>query len=137
MPASRIENLVFRLNHDENLNRRTGSELTSSCSKFSKLSPEDISDTLKFFISELKTKKGIEKNLLFARKNQNLLQIPQKSKGFLRKKSGRKMPQPRRAGLRQKSVHQQKIRKKRVCRLKHGAGGRDRTCDLNLMKILL
>ncbi|MGC8651577.1 MAG: recombinase family protein [Minisyncoccia bacterium] len=56
-----IENLVFRLNHIENPPRRIGSELTKSCSKFS---PEVISSTLKFFLSNLAKKKGIEKNLL-------------------------------------------------------------------------
>jgi len=62
-----LENLVFRINHGSNpefknseIPHRAGYELTKSCSKFS---PEIISKTLKFFLSELKTKKGIEKNL--------------------------------------------------------------------------
>jgi site-specific DNA recombinase len=62
-----IENLVFKINHSSNpesknsaIPRRAGYELTGSCSKFS---PEIISDTLKFFLSELVKKKGIEKNL--------------------------------------------------------------------------
>ena len=75
-----IENLVFRLNHRENLTDRIGSELTQSCSKFSKLSPENISDTLKFFISELKIKKGIEKNLLAKDFIQKILYSPENIK---------------------------------------------------------
>jgi len=43
---------------------RTGYELTDTCSKFPQFSSEKIAHTLKFFISELKIKKGIEKNLL-------------------------------------------------------------------------
>ncbi len=62
-----LENLVFRISHSSNpelknleIPRRVGYEPTQGCSKFS---PEAISSTLKFFLSELKTKKGIEKNL--------------------------------------------------------------------------
>jgi len=62
-----VENLIFRLNHSSNpelknsaIPRRAGYELTKSCSKFS---PESISSTLKFFLSGLAKKKGIEKNL--------------------------------------------------------------------------
>jgi len=62
-----LENLVFRINHSSNpelenseIPHRAGYELTQSCSKFS---PEVISNTLKFFLSGLAKKKGIEKNL--------------------------------------------------------------------------
>jgi site-specific DNA recombinase len=62
-----IENLVFKLNHSSNpefknsaIPHRAGYELTKPCSKFS---PETISNALKFFLSGLKIKKGIEKNL--------------------------------------------------------------------------
>ena len=72
-----IENLVFRLNHSQNLSRRIGNELTSVCSKFSKISPENINDTLKFFLSELKIKKGIEKNLLAKNLIQKILYSPE------------------------------------------------------------
>jgi site-specific DNA recombinase len=59
-----IENLVFRMNNDLNTPRGIGYKPSQACSKFSKLSPEAILNTLKFFLSELKTKTGIEKNLL-------------------------------------------------------------------------
>ena len=62
-----IENLVFRLNHSSNpelknsaIPHQAGYEPTQVCSKFS---PETISSTLKFFLSGLSKKKGIEKNL--------------------------------------------------------------------------
>ncbi len=56
-----IENLVFRLNHGSNTPRRSGYELTQPCSKFS---PEGVYSTLKFFLSTLKNKRGMERNLL-------------------------------------------------------------------------
>jgi DNA invertase Pin-like site-specific DNA recombinase len=56
-----IENLVFRLNHSLNTPHRSGYELTKSYSKFSS---EVISSLLKFFLSILAQKKGIERNLL-------------------------------------------------------------------------
>jgi len=62
-----LENLVFKINHSSNpelknleITHQDGYELTESCSKFS---PETISDTLKFFLSGLAQRKGIEKNL--------------------------------------------------------------------------
>ena len=62
-----LENLVFKFNHSSNpelknsvIPRQTGYELTQPCSKFS---PETISNALKFFLSTLAKKKGIEKNL--------------------------------------------------------------------------
>ena len=58
---SYIENLVFRLNNDFETGRQVGHELTEPCSKFS---AESISETLKFFLTKLKTTKGIERNLL-------------------------------------------------------------------------
>jgi len=68
-----IENLVFRLNNDLNSPGRIGNELTP-------LSVENISDTLKFFLSELKTKKGIERNLLAKRFLSKILYSPEKIK---------------------------------------------------------
>ena len=59
-----IENLVFRLNYGQNTPHRTGYELTDSCSKFS---PEGVFSTLKFFLSTLAKKKGVERNLLAKR----------------------------------------------------------------------
>ena len=62
-----LENLVFKMNHISNpelknpsIPRGAEHELTQSCSKFS---PEAIASTLKFFLSTLLQKKGIEKNL--------------------------------------------------------------------------
>ncbi|MBU4298610.1 recombinase family protein [Patescibacteria group bacterium] len=62
-----LENLIFRLNHSSNpelknsgIPHRAGYEPTKPCSKFS---PEAISSALKFFLSTLSQKKGIEKNL--------------------------------------------------------------------------
>lgn len=67
-----LENLVFRINHSSNpelrneeISHRVGYELTDLYSKFS---PETISNTLKFFLSGLAKKKGIEKDL-WAKKN--------------------------------------------------------------------
>lgn len=74
-----LENLVFRLNHDlpitspisQNQASPTGHEaeyeLMVSCSKFSQFSSEKIAHTLKFFLSALKTKTGVERNLLAKR----------------------------------------------------------------------
>ena len=72
-----IENLVFRLNNDLEAGYRAGYELTEECSKFS---VESISKTLKFFLSELKTKKGIERNLLAKRFLENILYSPENIK---------------------------------------------------------
>jgi site-specific DNA recombinase len=72
-----IENLVFRLNNDENAGCRFGYELTDSCSKFS---TKNISDTLKFFLSKLKTTKGIERNLLAKRFLSNIFYSPESIK---------------------------------------------------------
>ena len=52
-----IENLVFKLNNDTRVPPSSGLEL-------SKLCYEDVSETLKFFLSEMKLKKGMDKNLL-------------------------------------------------------------------------
>ncbi len=72
-----IENLVFRLNNDLQIPRQVGHELTNSCSKFS---TESISDTLKFFLSELKIRKGIERNLFTKRFLENILYSPENIK---------------------------------------------------------
>jgi hypothetical protein len=56
-----IENLVFRLNSDFQARHGVGYELTEECSKFS---AQTLFEVLKFFVSELKKSKGIERNLL-------------------------------------------------------------------------
>ena len=74
-----IENLVFRLNYELQNNQPNSQnealrtpheaeyELTPACSKFSQFSSEKIAHTLKFFLSALKTKTGVERNLLAKR----------------------------------------------------------------------
>ena len=66
-----VENLVFRLNNDEQAGHRAGYELTDGCSKFS---TERISDTLKIFpqwtqnhqeLKEICTQKFLSKHFLF------------------------------------------------------------------------
>jgi len=103
---SYIENLVFRLNNDFQSPRRAGYELTEECSKYS---PETISNTLKFFLSELKTKKGIERNLLAKRFLSNILYSPENIKiRFISPRNpqdfgGSKSPAPPSAGLGEQS----------------------------------
>ncbi len=75
-----IENLVFRLNNDFQAPRRAGCEPSQSCSKFSKLSPEAILNTLKFFLSALKNKKGIEKNLAAKKFIEKIIYSPENIK---------------------------------------------------------
>jgi len=72
-----IENLVFRLNNDLQIPREVGYEPTDSCYKFS---VESISNTLKFFLSELKKMKGIERNLLVKRFLSKILYSPENIK---------------------------------------------------------
>ena len=72
-----IENLVFRLNNDVEMGHRVGHELSDSCSKFS---TENLSDTLKFFLSGLKTTKGIERNLFAKRFLSNIFYSPESIK---------------------------------------------------------
>ena len=74
---SYIDNLVFRLNHDQEAGHRDGNELTTSCSKFS---TENLSDTLKFFINGLKTTKGIERNLIAKKILSNIFYSPESIK---------------------------------------------------------
>ena len=52
-----IDNLVFKLNNDTQVPSSSGLEL-------SKLYYKDVSETLKFFLSEMRLKKGMDKNLL-------------------------------------------------------------------------
>jgi len=52
-----IDNLVFKLNNDTQIPPSSGLEL-------SKLYYEDVPETLKFFLSEMRLKKGMDKNLL-------------------------------------------------------------------------
>jgi site-specific DNA recombinase len=81
-----IENLVFRLNNDEQAGHRTGYELTGRCSKFS---AENISGTLKFFINGLKTTKGIERNLFAKKFLSNIFYSPESIKiRFIFRQSG-------------------------------------------------
>ena len=87
-----IENLVFRLNHDlqitspnsQNEALPTGHEaeyeLTPACSKFSQFSSEKIAHTLKFFLSALKTKTGVERNLLAKRFLEKITYSPESIK---------------------------------------------------------
>ena len=72
-----IENLVFRLNYDIEAGHQVGHELTDECSKFS---VETISSTLKFFLSDLKNSKGIERNLLAKRFLKKILYSPENIK---------------------------------------------------------
>ena len=72
-----VENLVFRLNNDEQAGHRAGYELTDGCSKFS---TERISDTLKFFLNGLKTTKGIERNLFTKKFLSNIFYSPESIK---------------------------------------------------------
>ena len=87
-----IENLVFRLNYDlrnspdtlQNEDEKTGHEaeyeLRESCSKFPQFSSEKIADTLKFFLSALKTKTGVERNLLAKRFLEKITYSPESIK---------------------------------------------------------
>jgi len=104
LDQSYIENLVFRINHDLNSPHRTGHEPTQLCSKFSQFSADKIANTLKNFLSEIKTKKGIERNLLAKRFFSKILYSPENIKisfvycqnpqGF----DGLKSPSPPKAG---------------------------------------
>ena len=96
-----VDNLVFRLNNDNQTPLRAGYELTDGCSKFS---TESISDTLKFFLAGLKTTKGIERNLVAKRFLSNIFYSPKalKSASFPAKaaaKPSRRSPAPLLAGL--------------------------------------
>ena len=100
-----IENLVFRLNNDLNSPHRIGYKLKQSCSKFSQFSTEKIVNTLKFFLLELKTKKGIERNLLVKRFLEKILYSPENIKiSFIYRQNpqdfgGTKSPAPTKSGL--------------------------------------
>ena len=101
-----IENLVFRLNNDFQPPRRAGYEPTESCSKFS---AESVSETLKFFLSELKKMRGIERNLLAKRFLEKILYSPENIKiRFIFRQNpqdfgGPKSPAPPKAGLGEQS----------------------------------
>ncbi|MBI2610128.1 hypothetical protein HYW53_03040 [Candidatus Giovannonibacteria bacterium] len=56
---------------------RAGCGLTDGCSKFS---TENLSDTLKFFLSGLKTTKGIERNLFAKKFLSNIFYSPESIK---------------------------------------------------------
>ncbi len=68
-----IDNLVFKLNNDIQVPPSSGLEP-------SKLSSKDISETLKFFLSEMKLKKGMDKNLLAKSTLSSLDYSPEKIK---------------------------------------------------------
>ena len=72
-----LENLVFRLNHDSDSPHRSGNELTDENSKFSS---ETISSTLKFFLSALNNKQGIDKNLLAKKFIKQIVYSPEQIK---------------------------------------------------------
>jgi site-specific DNA recombinase len=106
-----IENLVFRLNNDEQAGYRTGSELTDGRSKFS---TESISDTLKFFLAGLKTTKGIERNLFAKKFLSNIFYSPKNIKiRFICRLSGGEVaakarPAPPLAGLGERTISSSK-----------------------------
>ena len=97
-----IENLIFRLNNDIQAGHRAGYELTDGCSKFS---TENLSDTLKFFLSGLKTTKGIERNLFAKKFLSNIFYSPESIKiRFISRQSdggavAKRSPAPPLAGL--------------------------------------
>ena len=72
-----IENLVFRLNNEAQPPHRSGYEPKQVCSKFS---VEAISNTLKFFLSELQNKKGIAQNLLTKKVIEKIIYSPENIK---------------------------------------------------------
>jgi len=106
-----IENLVFRLNNDNQAGHRAGYELTDGCSKFS---TETISDTLKFFFSGLKTIKGIERNLFAKRFLSNIFYSPESIKiRFISRSSvpprrDKARPAPPMAGLGERTLSSSK-----------------------------
>ena len=106
-----IENLVFRLNNDEQAGHRAGYELTDGCSKFS---AENISDTLKFFINGLKTTKGIERNLFAKKFLSNIFYSPESIKiRFISRQSdgeavAKASPAPPQAGLGERTLSSSK-----------------------------
>jgi|GEM_PF-3057752 len=109
-----IENLIFRLNNDKQVGYRAGYELTDGCSKFS---VESISDTLKFFLAGLKTRKGIERNLLAKRFLPNILYSPESIKiRFVSRQSeegvalAERSPAPLMAGLGERTLSSENSR---------------------------
>jgi len=106
-----IENLVFRLTHDEQAGYRAGYELTDGCSKFS---TESISDTLKFFLNGLKTTKGIERNLFTKKFLSNIFYCPESIKiRFISRQSdgvavAERSPAPLVAGLGERTLSSSK-----------------------------
>ena len=106
-----VENLVFRLNNDEQAGHRAGYELTDGCSKFS---TERISDTLKFFLNGLKTTKGIERNLFTKKFLSNIFYSPESIKiHFISRQSdgvavAERSPAPPLAGLGERTLSSSK-----------------------------
>ena len=107
-----IENLIFRLNNDIQAGHRAGYELTDGCSKFS---TENLSDTLKFFLSGLKTTKGIERNLFAKRFLSNIFYSPESIKiRFISRQSdgeavAKRSPAPPLAGLGERTLSTSKF----------------------------
>ena len=107
-----IENLIFRLNNDIQAGHRAGYELTDGCSKFS---TESLSDTLKFFLSGLKTTKGIERNLFAKRFLSNIFYSPESIKiRFISRQSdggavAERSPTPPMAGLGERTLSTSKF----------------------------
>ena len=106
-----VDNLVFRLNNDEQAGHRAGYELTDGCSKFS---TESISDTLKFFFNRLKTTKGIERNLFAKKFLSNISYSPESIKiRFISRQSdgeavAERSPAPPQAGLGERTLSSSK-----------------------------
>src|SRR3989344_5813355 len=106
-----VDNLVFRLNNDNQTPLRAGYELTDGCSKFS---TESISDTLKFFLTGLKTTKGIERNLFAKRFLSNIFYSPESIKIRLiscqsdGEAVAKRSPAPPKAGLGERTLSSSK-----------------------------
>ena len=103
--------IYFRLNNDIQAGHRAGYELTDGCSKFS---TENLSDTLKFFLSGLKTTKGIERNLFAKRFLSNIFYSPESIKiRFISRQSegvalAERSPTPPLAGLGERTLSSSK-----------------------------
>ena len=102
-----VENLVFRLNNDNQTPLRAGYELTDGCSKFS---TENLSGTLKFFLSGLKTTRGIERNLFAKRFLSNIFYSPESikirfiSSSVPPRRDAKRSPAPPMAGLGERTL---------------------------------
>ena len=99
------------MNNDNQAPNRAGYELTDGCSKFS---TENLSDTPKFFLSGLKTTKGIERNLFAKRFLSNIFYSPESIKiRFISRQSegvalAKRSPAPPLAGLGERTLSSSK-----------------------------